>query len=73
VAVLLSVLFTLQSKVDGTLAETLPPGWHVRKEEPVRIPSFDEPEPDLTVVRGGIKDYSDRHPGQAPPTSLTAT
>ena len=26
--------------------------WHVRKEHPVRIPDYDEPEPDLVIVRG---------------------
>jgi Uma2 family endonuclease len=41
----------------------LPSGWHVRQEAPVRIPNRrSEPEPDLSVVRGGIKDYVTRHP-----------
>jgi Uma2 family endonuclease len=53
---------TITEWLRDRLAETLPPGWHVRKEEPVRIPNFDEPEPDLTVTRGGIKDYGNRHP-----------
>src|SRR5438132_5399203 len=29
------------------LAGMLPPGWSWRKEDPVRIPDFDEPEPDI--------------------------
>ena len=41
----------------------IPAGWHVRKEEPVRIPDYDEPEPDLTVVRGDDDLYENRHPG----------
>jgi Uma2 family endonuclease len=42
----------------------LPPGWYVRKEDPVRIPTRkSEPEPDLSIVRGSIKDYAKRHPG----------
>jgi Uma2 family endonuclease len=42
----------------------LPPGWHVRKEDPVRIPSRkSEPEPDVAVVRGDDDAYEDRHPG----------
>jgi Uma2 family endonuclease len=42
----------------------LPAGWYVRKEDPVRIPNRkSEPEPDLSVVRGSIKDYATRHPG----------
>jgi Uma2 family endonuclease len=41
----------------------LPDGWRVRHEQPVRIPDFDEPEPDLAVVRGEVEDYDERHPG----------
>jgi Uma2 family endonuclease len=41
----------------------LPPGWHVRKEDPIRIPEHDEPEPDLAVVRGSRRTYRTRHPG----------
>ena len=42
----------------------LPAGWHVRKEDPVRIPNRrSEPEPDLAVVRGDEDAYQDRHPG----------
>jgi len=41
----------------------LPAGWYVRKEDPVRIPKRrSEPEPDVSVVRGAIKDYATRHP-----------
>lgn len=42
----------------------LPAGWHVRIEEPVRIPSRkSEPEPDVSVARGSHEDYDERHPG----------
>ncbi len=41
----------------------IPSGWHVRGEAPVRIPNYDEPEPDLAVVRGDVDEYSTRHPG----------
>jgi Uma2 family endonuclease len=44
----------------------LPPGWHTCQEAPVRIANRrSEPEPDVSVVRGGIDDYSARHPGPA--------
>ena len=43
------------------LRATLPHMW-CRKEDPVRIPDFDEPEPDVTVVRGNRDDYRDRIP-----------
>jgi Uma2 family endonuclease len=39
------------------------PGWWCRQEAPVRIPDFDEPEPDASVVRGSRDDYRDRIPG----------
>jgi Uma2 family endonuclease len=47
------------------LAGLLPPGWTWRKEDPVRIPDFDEPEPDLAIVRGSDDDYKVRIPGPA--------
>ena len=43
----------------------LPPGWHVRPEQPIRIPDYDEPEPDLVLARGAIMDYASRHPDAA--------
>jgi Uma2 family endonuclease len=52
--------------VDATreaIAGILPPGWWPREEKPVRIPDFDEPEPDVSVVRGSRQDYRSRHPG----------
>ncbi len=48
----------------AAIAELLPAGWIIRSEQPVRIPNRDsEPEPDISVVRGRIKDYLKRHPG----------
>ncbi len=47
------------------LADRLPAGWSIRKEEPVRIPAYDEPEPDLAVVRGIYADYRRRIPTAA--------
>ena len=43
------------------------PGWRVMTEAPVRIPGFNEPEPDLAVVRGDAQDeeFERRHPGPA--------
>ena len=43
---------------------SLPTGWHVRIEKPVRIPARDsEPEPDVSVARGSIQDYLELDPG----------
>ncbi len=40
----------------------LPAGWTWRSEQPVRIPEYDEPEPDITIVRGTDLDYEHRIP-----------
>jgi Uma2 family endonuclease len=44
------------------LAGLLPAGWSIRQEGPLRVPEFDEPEPDLAVIRGTRDNYQDRHP-----------
>jgi len=49
-----SLMDTLKSMVKGC--------W-CRKEAPIRIPEFDEPEPDASIVRGSRDDYRDRIPG----------
>jgi Uma2 family endonuclease len=41
----------------------LPRGWFIREEKPVRIPRFDEPEPDLSLIRGRRDDFLGRHAG----------
>jgi Uma2 family endonuclease len=41
----------------------LPGGWTWRSEQPIRIPDYDEPEPDITIVRGSDEDYEHRIPG----------
>src|SRR5262245_1295047 len=44
------------------LERFLPNGWTARKEDPVRLPEYDEPEPDITIVRGSDADYRHRIP-----------
>lgn len=44
------------------LGARLPAGWLARKEEPVRIPAYDEPEPDISIIRGVNADYRSRVP-----------
>lgn len=39
-----------------------PAGWYVDAQEPITT-SDSEPEPDLQIVRGERRRYSDRHPG----------
>ncbi len=46
------------------VADLVPAGWHVRCGNPVCVPARDsETEPDVSVVRGRIRDYCDHHPG----------
>jgi Uma2 family endonuclease len=48
------------------LNRAIPAGWYVRAAKPLRLPAeASEPEPDRCVVRGGIRDYADHHPGPA--------
>jgi Putative restriction endonuclease len=42
----------------------IPSGWDFRIEDAVRL-ADSEPEPDVSVARGDIEDYADRHPGPA--------
>jgi len=39
-------------------------GYHVQTEQPISF-GDSEPEPDLSVIRGSINDYADRHPPTA--------
>jgi Uma2 family endonuclease len=58
--------YTATDRTRRAVERLLPPGWYVRQEAPVRIPSRrSEPEPNLAVVRGGIDDYASRHPEPA--------
>jgi Uma2 family endonuclease len=45
------------------LDKVIPRGWQVRSAKPVRLPPNSKPEPDRSVVRGTIRDYSERSPG----------
>jgi Uma2 family endonuclease len=51
--------------INTLLVRLLPEGWHVRPCSPVRIPDDSEPEPDLLVLRGAIRDYLKRTPSPA--------
>lgn len=38
------------------------PGWTVIQEQPVEIDEFSLPEPDLSIIRGTLRDYRQRRP-----------
>ncbi len=50
--------------VADTLRRLLPTGWHVLVQEPITL-GDSEPEPDIAVVRGALRDYLGRHPDPA--------
>ena len=54
--------YSTRKILDG-LAPLIGPNWTWRSEQPVRIPDYDEPEPDVAVVRGTTEDYAYRVPG----------
>ena len=51
------------TEIDEVLKACRSESWHVRKEDPVLIPDYDEPEPDLAIVRGTRAAFRGRHPG----------
>jgi Uma2 family endonuclease len=53
---------TSTSLVEAAILTNLPAGWILRIQDPITLPTG-EPEPDLVVARGAIRDYSKRHPG----------
>jgi Uma2 family endonuclease len=46
----------------AALERLIPTGWFVDAQEPVTTENS-EPEPDVVIVRGDRRQYSDRHPG----------
>ena len=46
------------------LLSTLPPGWLVRSEQPITL-ADSEPEPDIAIVRGELRDFFQSHPTSA--------
>ncbi len=53
---------TATRKIDLRLSSLVTGAWHVQNQEPVTLQTS-EPEPDVTVVRGRLDDFSTRHPG----------
>ena len=40
------------------LDRLLPPGYFATREDPLRIREYDEPEPDISIIRGQSRDYA---------------
>ena len=51
--------------VADSLRHAFGAGFHVRMQLPLAIDDYSEPEPDVAVVTGGIRDYREAHPNTA--------
>jgi Uma2 family endonuclease len=49
-------------KLSTIIPRMLTAGWTWSAQEPIRIPDYDEPEPDFAVLAGSHDDYDHRHP-----------
>src|SRR6266545_4788978 len=55
---------TLGSLLHRLILGQVPKGYSVWKEEPLTL-ADSEPEPDVSVVRGGDRDFAEAHPSSA--------
>jgi Uma2 family endonuclease len=53
---------TLTTRLGDLNPQLKPLGCYIRIQAPVRLPPYDEPEPDGLIVRGTDEDYTQRHP-----------
>jgi Putative restriction endonuclease len=60
------VLFFIAKNLGRKLKPLIPSGWDFQIKDAVSL-ADSEPEPDISVARGDIDDFADRHPG---PTDL---
>jgi Uma2 family endonuclease len=51
--------------VEEALRGCIPAGCHIRSQKPLALDERSEPEPDIAVVPGQLRDYARRHPASA--------
>ncbi|WP_204137550.1 Uma2 family endonuclease [Halomicronema sp. CCY15110] len=51
--------------IDAALKSVFREGYYIRQQKPFVISDLSEPEPDIAVVPGSIRDYADAHPAEA--------
>jgi Uma2 family endonuclease len=56
--------YTTICLVHEVLRAAFGPGWVIRSQGPVALDDESEPEPDLAVVRGSVRDYRGEHPSR---------
>jgi Uma2 family endonuclease len=54
--------FACIQTIARVLNSIVPKGWHVRPQGPITL-TASEPEPDVAIAKGHIRDWSERHPG----------
>ena len=54
--------YTAIQLVERVLSRAFGDGWTVRTQAPIALDDASEPEPDVAVVRGEIRDYATSHP-----------
>lgn len=54
--------FTAVRLVERALVRAFGEGWDVRAQGPIALDDTSEPEPDVAVVRGELRDYVEAHP-----------
>lgn len=57
-----SLHYTAILLAQHALARAFGEGWSVRTQAPIALDDASEPEPDVAVVRGGIRDFAASHP-----------
>jgi Uma2 family endonuclease len=55
---------TVVGLVAAALEKAFGRGFHVREEKPIALDERSEPEPDVAVVPGGLRDYVSAHPSR---------
>jgi Uma2 family endonuclease len=50
--------------VRAALEKAFGRGFHIREEKPIALDERSEPEPDVAVVPGGLRDYVSAHPSR---------
>ncbi len=54
--------YTAIRLVERVLVRAFGAGWDVRTQAPIALDETSEPEPDVAVVRGDLRDYAAAHP-----------
>jgi Uma2 family endonuclease len=54
--------YTAIRLVERALTRGFGEGWDVRTQAPIALDDASEPEPDVAVVRGGVRDFATSHP-----------